>query len=62
VGPDGYRLTMTTTPEDPQPDTEVVPSSDPDPIPTPDPPAGPGEDPGVAPEQPELEPPTDLRP
>ena len=58
----GYRLGMSITPEEPLPETEVVPSGDPDPIPTPDPPPGPGEDPGAVPEQPEIEPPTDPRP
>jgi hypothetical protein len=58
----GYRRGMTITPEEPLPETEVVPSSDPTPIPTPDPPPGPGEDPGAAPDQPEIEPPADPRP
>jgi hypothetical protein len=55
---------MTTTPQEPLPDPEVVPSADPDPIPTdPLPERGqPGEDPGVPPDQPEIEPPEDPRP
>jgi hypothetical protein len=36
---------MTTTPQEPQPDPDVVPSGDPAPIPTPDPPPQPGEEP-----------------
>jgi len=51
---------MTTTPQEPEPNPEVVPSGDPSPIPTeplPEQPA-PGEDP----DQPEIEPPSDPRP
>jgi hypothetical protein len=44
---------MTTTPQEPSPDPDVVPSGDPDPISTP--PPQPGEDPGVAP-APEVDP------
>lgn len=33
----GYREGMTTTPQEPLPDPDVVPSGDPVPIPTPDP-------------------------
>lgn len=40
---------MTTTPQEPAPDPEVVPSGDPDPISNPEP-AAPGEDPGAVPE------------
>jgi len=43
----GYRIAMTTTPQEPAPDPEVVPSGDPNPIPTeplPEQPT-PGEDP-----------------
>lgn len=36
---------MTTTPEETQPDPEVVPSGDPGPIETPDPDVNPPEDP-----------------
>ena len=50
---DGYRQDMTTTPGEPSPTPEVVPSGDPDPISTPSP--EPGEDPGVAP-APEVDP------
>ncbi|WP_204163733.1 hypothetical protein [Nocardioides solisilvae] len=46
---------MTTTPLEPQPDPEVVPSGDP--AITPDPGAPmPGEDPGTIPDPPETEP------
>ena len=55
---------MTTTPQEPLPDPDVVPSGDPDPIPTEPLPeqTSPGEDPGVAPGDPEIEPPQDPRP
>jgi hypothetical protein len=55
---------MTTTPMEPEPDPEVVPSGDPSPIETDPVPehSQPGEDPGVAPDQPDIEPPTDPRP
>ena len=43
----GYACCMTTTPNEPSPDPDVVPSGDPDPISTPAP--EPGEEPGVAP-------------
>ena len=47
---------MTTTPSEPNPDPEVVPSGGlPSPISTPQP--EPGEDPGVPPTEPEIEPP-----
>ena len=36
---------MTTTPQEPEPDPDVVPSGDPDPIPTPDPDVNPPQDP-----------------
>lgn len=45
---------MTTTPIEPSPDPEVVPSGDPDGIPTPEP--MPGEDPGGLPPEPQTEP------
>ena len=44
---------MTTTPDEPSPTPDVVPSGDPGPISTPDP--APGGDPGVAP-APEVDP------
>ena len=44
----GYGAGMTTTPSEPSPDPEVVPSGDPSGVPTPDP--MPGEDPGTTPE------------
>lgn len=47
-GGSGYRPTVTTTPDEPQPDPEVVPSGDPiptDPIPTDTSPDDPGTDP-----------------
>jgi len=47
----GYGAGMTTTPDEPLPEPEVVPSGDP--VPTP--PTQPGEDPGTTPE-PEVEP------
>ena len=53
--PSGYRSGMTTTPQEPEPDTEVVPSGDPGPIETPDPA-------GTPEERPEIEPPSDPRP
>lgn len=49
----GYGQGMTTTPQEPSPAPDVVPSGDPDPISTPSP--EPGEDPGVAP-APEVDP------
>ncbi|GAB2860431.1 hypothetical protein GCM10027026_07780 [Myroides odoratimimus subsp. xuanwuensis] len=54
----GYRRPMTTTPIEPSPDPEVVPSGDPGGIPTPDPMPGtmPGEDPGGLPPEPQTEP------
>ena len=36
---------MTTTPQEPMPDPDVVPSGDPEPIPTPDPDVNPPSDP-----------------
>jgi hypothetical protein len=54
----GYRLGMTTTPLEPDPDPEVVPSGDPVPIETPPPPPFPGEDPGDVPDEPEIVPPS----
>ncbi|MCW2844172.1 MAG: hypothetical protein JWN22_2088 [Nocardioides sp.] len=48
----GYGAVMTTTPNEPSPDPEVVPSGDPAVIPTP----GPGEDPGTTPDRPDAEP------
>lgn len=35
--PTGYRVLMTTTPQEPMPEPEVVPSGDPAPIETPEP-------------------------
>jgi len=58
----GYRAAMTTTPQEPAPDPEVVPSGDPNPIPTEPLPEQPGEDPGALPDEPEIEPPADPRP
>ncbi len=39
----GYRTEMTTTPQEPEPQPEVVPSGDPAPIPTDPPPTDPSE-------------------
>jgi hypothetical protein len=44
----GYRAIMTTTPQEPLPEPEIVPSGDPAPV-------DPGEDPGVDP-SPDTEP------
>ena len=41
----GYRLDMTSTPQEPEPQPEVVPSGDPAPIETPDPDVNPPQDP-----------------
>jgi len=51
AGRSGYHCDMTTTPQEPLPDPEVVPSGDPSPIPTPDPSPGPDEEPEMSPPQ-----------
>ena len=55
---------MTTTPAEPEPTPEVVPSGDPAPIQTDPLPerTQPGEDPGVPPDQPEIVPSSDPLP
>lgn len=55
-GAGGYRRRMTTTPEEPLPDPEVVPSGDPD---INDPDIDPGQDPNL---DPQTKPAPDLRP
>ena len=45
VAASGYRPSMTTTPQEPTEEPEVVPSGDPEPIPTPDPESDPIGDP-----------------
>jgi len=44
----GYHLDMTTTPQEPMPDPDVIPSGDPPPIETP----RPGDEPNPEPERP----------